>query len=345
MSTGKAPFEGKDTVSTLVAVATQDPRPPREINPDLPQTFSDLVMQLLAKSPSDRPKSAAAVAQELTRVGDMEPAQPRRQVEITQAPRSARNLPHVSQRRSGRRWLGMAAGTAAVAAALALSWWWRDHPPDRGGHRAGANSSLDSLARLQVLALHVRHFAQVKGQFRDPHGLLGEKTFNSPRLGDSVEMDARLSRPGYAYLISFRPDGQEELCWPGKDSEPPALTDRPCYPLPEKQEVDYGLDEGEGLQVFAVVASSQPLPAYRAWRQECGSSPWQKAKAAPGVVWRYDSAGLSALTAADPAGLRAGDHKVPEKIPLVELMNWLRQAPQAEDVAAVGFAVMPQAKP
>jgi hypothetical protein len=29
--------------------------------------------------------------------------------------------------------------------------------------------------------------------------------------------------------------------------------------------VGYGLNEGEGLQVFAGVVSSRPLPTYRAW--------------------------------------------------------------------------------
>jgi serine/threonine protein kinase len=339
LSTGEAPFQGNDSVSTLVAVATQHPRPPRQINPNLPEAFSDLVMQLLAKNPSDRPQSAAAVAQELPRIADREAGHLRPYMETTQAPLPA------SRRGSWWRGIAIAAGTAALAVVLAGFWWWRDRSPDGGGHGTSVNIPEGTVAKLQVLALQVRHFAQIKGQFRDPRGVLGEQSFASPRLGDSVEVEARLSRPGYAYLISFRPDGQEELCWPGKDSDPPPLTDRPCYPLPEKQEVDYGLDDGEGLQVFAVVASSQLLPAYRAWRQECGSSAWQKAKAAPGVVWRYDGAGLTALTAADPAGLRGRDHKVPEKVPLVRLVDWLRQSPQAEAVGAVGFAVVPQGKP
>jgi serine/threonine protein kinase len=50
-----------DTISTLLAVATDTPRIPGELNPDLPPALSDLIMRLLAKKPEDRPPSARAV--------------------------------------------------------------------------------------------------------------------------------------------------------------------------------------------------------------------------------------------------------------------------------------------
>jgi serine/threonine protein kinase len=61
MSTGQAAFSGLDTISTLLAVATDVPRTPGELNPDLPPALSDLIMRLLAKKPEDRPPSARAV--------------------------------------------------------------------------------------------------------------------------------------------------------------------------------------------------------------------------------------------------------------------------------------------
>jgi serine/threonine protein kinase/formylglycine-generating enzyme required for sulfatase activity len=66
MATGQLPFKGKDTVSTLVAVALDSPRLPAEINPEVRPELSDLVMQLLAKKPADRPASAQAVADALS---------------------------------------------------------------------------------------------------------------------------------------------------------------------------------------------------------------------------------------------------------------------------------------
>jgi serine/threonine protein kinase len=61
MSTGRIPFEAADTISTLLAVATEQPRTPGELNHDLPPALSDLIMRLLAKRPDDRPPTARAV--------------------------------------------------------------------------------------------------------------------------------------------------------------------------------------------------------------------------------------------------------------------------------------------
>ncbi len=56
LCTGQMPFNGKDTVSTLVSVATDTPQAPAEIQPEVPAELSDLVMELLAKKPEDRPE-------------------------------------------------------------------------------------------------------------------------------------------------------------------------------------------------------------------------------------------------------------------------------------------------
>jgi serine/threonine protein kinase len=68
LSTGQLPFKGKDTMSTLMALASKTPEPPRDIDPGLPQPFSDLIMHLLAKDPDDRPKSAQAVLESLDEI-------------------------------------------------------------------------------------------------------------------------------------------------------------------------------------------------------------------------------------------------------------------------------------
>jgi hypothetical protein len=196
------------------------------------------------------------------------------------------------------------------------------------------------LAPPRVLELEVAHLIARGGQvFR---AALGTTSFEA-RRGDGVTVEARLSRPAYAYLIAFRPDGGDEVCFPEKDDEAPPLTDRPRYPS-ASQQVEYGLDEGAGLQVFAVVLSSRRLPAYREWRSQCGPMPWQKdVQTPPGVVWWVHGDEAEALTA-DPAGVRGKGRQVPGKAPVVQLTEWLRKAPRIEDAAAVGFAVLPAPK-
>ena len=65
MSTGRLPFDGKDTMTVLMALATKTPVPPNKIVPDLPPAFSDLVMRLLAKDRNQRPQSAREVVEKL----------------------------------------------------------------------------------------------------------------------------------------------------------------------------------------------------------------------------------------------------------------------------------------
>jgi hypothetical protein len=61
-ATGRMPFHGKDTISTLLAVATEHPKAPEKVCPGVPAALSRLVLQLLAKDPEDRPATGGEVA-------------------------------------------------------------------------------------------------------------------------------------------------------------------------------------------------------------------------------------------------------------------------------------------
>jgi WD40 repeat protein len=65
LATGEPPFKGTDKISTLLAVTTENPRPPGLVSPEVPGELSDFIMRLLAKRPDERPGSAAAVAEVL----------------------------------------------------------------------------------------------------------------------------------------------------------------------------------------------------------------------------------------------------------------------------------------
>jgi serine/threonine protein kinase len=67
-ATGELPFKGVDVVSTLKLVSTAKPLPPRQLNSVLPARLSQLVMELLAKKPADRPASAHATAEVLASI-------------------------------------------------------------------------------------------------------------------------------------------------------------------------------------------------------------------------------------------------------------------------------------
>jgi serine/threonine protein kinase/formylglycine-generating enzyme required for sulfatase activity len=68
LCTSAMPFKGPDMMSTLLAIATQTPTPPRQLNPNIPEPLSDLVMKLLEKDAAKRIANAGDVAKALTAI-------------------------------------------------------------------------------------------------------------------------------------------------------------------------------------------------------------------------------------------------------------------------------------
>jgi hypothetical protein len=62
MTTGRPPFRGSTTVAVLRQVSDQEPRPLRELNPDIPEWLEALIRRLMIKNPELRIQSAAEVA-------------------------------------------------------------------------------------------------------------------------------------------------------------------------------------------------------------------------------------------------------------------------------------------
>jgi serine/threonine protein kinase len=78
LCTGKMPWRKPDAISTIAAIARENPVPVREVNPEVPASLSRLVMKLLAKKPEDRPESAWAVVQSIQAI-EREQAESRRE--------------------------------------------------------------------------------------------------------------------------------------------------------------------------------------------------------------------------------------------------------------------------
>jgi hypothetical protein len=337
-ATGKAAFEAATLTALLRAVAEHDPPAPHEVRAELPRGLSELILRLLCKSPAGRPADAREVSNTLAAVGPASVGLP-----VTTEWSGGRD-----PTRPRRRLLVGVAGVVAVTFALvvvavvvatqASRWVGRPDPgreqvPEGGGRAAAA-------APLKVLRLDVMHYAR-KGEFEDPADRLGVRggSFET-RLDDSVTVAAKLSGPAYCYLIAYRPDGTEDLCFPEDAARPPTATKEPKFPLKDGGD-HYGLEEGEGLMAFALVVSSRPLPAYAEWKRGRGDSPWRRTRAAPGVVWHGDGESLRFATASDPEALG----KRPEATgtePFAELLRWLRRGGEFEAVEGVAFAVLPR---
>jgi hypothetical protein len=69
LCTNELPFKGTDILSSLMALATHHPDPPRSISAAVPMELSDLIMHLLQKDPAARPNSSVAVASSFAQFG------------------------------------------------------------------------------------------------------------------------------------------------------------------------------------------------------------------------------------------------------------------------------------
>jgi serine/threonine-protein kinase len=64
---GRPPFSGGSVGQVLLAVLSEEPQPPRAVNPRIPSALDAIVMRCLQKGPEDRYQSAAALSDDLRR--------------------------------------------------------------------------------------------------------------------------------------------------------------------------------------------------------------------------------------------------------------------------------------
>jgi serine/threonine protein kinase len=365
-ATGKSPFGGGSLTATLAAVGEKDPPPARTVNPAVHAALSDLVRRLHAKRPDDRPRSAAAVAEELERL-------PTGNVPETIT------LPAASVPAKSRWWwwpirikiaititVGMFAfvavyvGTihkrAPLGPSVALNpttevlpsealpekklWPKGDPLPPSPPVKLNTEPNPEPTPRgrlpVRVRSLEVQRFEGINDKPSRPRGAIGKDTFGAT-LGDEIEVKAELSRPAYAYLCAFRPDGKEVVLFPQDETDVPERTDRPIYPS-KRRDTRYVLADGVGLWVVVLIASPDPLPAYKTWRARHAGGPWKAVAGTRDVVWADDGQWLKELVPG-PSPTR-GEKSIAGKAPVTELVDWLRKEAPGATVSAVGFTVV-----
>lgn len=65
MTTGKLPFEADSAVSVAIMQLQEDPVPPREINPDIPEALEEITLKAMQKDPLKRYQSSAEMLHDI----------------------------------------------------------------------------------------------------------------------------------------------------------------------------------------------------------------------------------------------------------------------------------------
>jgi WD40 repeat protein/serine/threonine protein kinase len=103
--TGRPPFKAATAMDTLLLVLSEEPVPPRQLQPKLPRDLETICLRCLQKEPKKRYGRAADLAEDLRRFGASEPIQAR----------------PVSRWERGVKWAKRRPAVAALLAALVLA--------------------------------------------------------------------------------------------------------------------------------------------------------------------------------------------------------------------------------
>lgn len=193
--TGEVPFEAESPVGIAVKHVFEPPRPPREINPEVPEGMNALVVKLLAKNPGDRYGSAAELIGDLERVADgLTPTAAAREEKPGRLYASLPAAPDRPRRRK-RLVFVVAALLALLGAAGSYLWWNSDEPGIVGA--------------LEGIPGEVREALEDAGQALDE---VQEEKAEVPRVVGLTENEAkeRLQRAGFEAGVRPRESSEED---------------------------------------------------------------------------------------------------------------------------------------
>jgi serine/threonine protein kinase len=242
----------------------------RDLRPDVPAKLDAVLGRMLAEDPARRYASAAEVGVAL-------------QPFAAPAGGDGQKVPPEVTR---RRLQAGQAGLALVLLLNAVAWGLLP--------LAGVLESrrpAPPLARPETF--RVAFYPGKHGIYK---GDLGLSVFETYCNDNDTRVFVRLNEPAFSYLIAFKPDGQEQLCYP--KAGPPPLTTDFAYPPDQTgkdEQAFFVLGNRPGLQAFVLLTSWRPLPAYADWRQRLDPAPWEATEA--DGVWEFDGQEIHLLPA------------------------------------------------
>lgn len=215
---GRLPFLGSPS-SVIVQIVTEEPPAPRSIKPEIPERLERIVLKAIAKKPSERHKSAADLAVDLTTFlmengatdADFVLASEVMRTGVHQAA-SVVEAP-VGQER--RRWLGSrravlggAAGALAACALIAGVIWNGSREP--GAPREGAEQARHATATAPAPKVEIH----LQRAGHEPNWEVLGPTSKPPRIGDKLQIKAVAPDETFVYVFWYDAAGKVARMWP-----------------------------------------------------------------------------------------------------------------------------------
>ena len=318
MVTGQAAFPGKTISAILKSVALDQPAAPIDVQPNVPRELSIIIMKLLSKEPDKRYASMDKL------IGDLQRVEDGNEVEAVIEPTRSKPKLH--------RW-------AIIGAALALLlyigvWFASNGSPLIRKVEVATSVPVVIETALTIEPIVVQHFENLGNREGEYRGRIGDGVA-SARWNDAIEVEVRLSEPGYFYLIGCNFDGRVQLLYPENSTTASEKRERLHFPGGDEQ-FHLNDDALGGMQAFVVVASRDRLPN---WDEFHAKPQWQRLEPKPGV-WMSD--GTDTVVVDSKADTNRGSVKnISGKPPLTALCQSL-QRNNVHAVKAIAFPVYPR---
>jgi formylglycine-generating enzyme required for sulfatase activity/tRNA A-37 threonylcarbamoyl transferase component Bud32 len=161
--TGRPPFKAARAVDTLMQVVSEDPVPPRQLQPKLPRDLETICLKCLQKAPANRYASALEVAEDLERFVNDEPIKAR-------PPGLLKRLRRWSRRHAAALQIAAAVLLTLVVLVGGMRWWLFRQAEQESASALGQGSEelrqADALEGEDEAGQHydaaLRHFAAAR---------------------------------------------------------------------------------------------------------------------------------------------------------------------------------------
>jgi serine/threonine protein kinase len=316
-ATGRRAFSGNRITEVLDAVRRAQPLPVQDVNPGVPSDLADLIHRLLHKDRTARPPSALAVAEALQpATSSIAPS--------AQAPQRTR--------------LVATTAVLSIVGLVAVLLVLFNRPKEFSGPQSSETTNEPSAsAALAVESLQVIPWKIEGDDLKEALPPLGARDHVLPTTADAIEVTAKLSRKAYSYIVLYRSDGKDYLLFPQDDTAVPPLTDQPRYPS-TRPDVRYVLDDGPGIWAVAILASDNPLPNYREWRQKHPDQPWKPQSDPTRLKLALLDTGRDWRTLGNNRSYSRGERQFQVE-PYQQQMDWLKRQVDKGAVMGVAFPV------
>jgi hypothetical protein len=234
--TGRRPYRSKTVSEMLTEITTVEPRPPRQLDDEIPEAFDRICIKALAKRQADRYSTALDFARDL-RSAVAKPAQ--------QPPPA---LPATARRAL------MVATAVLLAGGLWMAGPWRTRDLDASGgsmnsSRHGTGGAGVALSEAQIEVQYQR--AGESGNFH----VLNE-TSQPLHTGDKVQVHVTAPLEQYLYVYWYDVEGKAQRLWPKElDHQEKVLK----VSIPEEKDTWFEVAGNSGNEMVLVASAEKPL--------------------------------------------------------------------------------------